>query len=106
MLIVSERLEKLTAMLRRQPDDPFLLYGVALEHKKLGDHASALKFLDRVTAVDPGYCYAWHQKGLIHESNGDTEAAKKAYREGIEAANRVGDAHAKEEITAALSMVE
>ena len=102
----TERLDKLTQMLQQQPDDAFLLYGVALEHKKLGDHPAALKYLDRVTAVDPGYCYAYHQKGLVHESAGDTEAAKRAYREGIEAANRVGDAHAKEEISAALSMIE
>ena len=74
---VSERLEKLQKMLEREPNDPFLLYGIAMEHKKLNDAAAALEFFDRVTRLDPGYCYAYHQKGLVHESQGDTDAAKR-----------------------------
>jgi Tfp pilus assembly protein PilF len=82
------------------------LYGIALEHKKLGDAAAAIDFLDRVVAVDPGYCYAYHQKGLVHESTGDVASARAAYRAGIAAAEKKGDAHAREEISAALSMLE
>ena len=104
--MMSERLEKLKRMLQLQPDDAFLLYGAALEYKKLGDAPQAIDYLNRVVAVDPNYCYAYHQMGLIHESRGDAEAAKNAYRQGIEAANRSGDAHAREEISGALSMIE
>ena len=93
-------------MLARDPNDAFLLYGIALEHKKLGDPAAAIEFLDRVIAIDPGYCYAYHQKGLVNESTGDVDAAKAAYRDGIAAAEKKGDAHAREEISAALSMIE
>ena len=57
-------------------------------------------------ALDPGYCYAYHQKGLTFESAGDTEQAKSAYRAGIAAAKQKGDAHAQGEIEAALSMIE
>jgi tetratricopeptide (TPR) repeat protein len=102
----NERLEKLQKLLERDPNDAFLLYGIALEHKKLGDAAGAIEFLDRVIARDPGYCYAYHQKGLTLESTGDLDAAKAAYRAGIEAAKRTGDAHAQSEIEAALSMIE
>jgi Tfp pilus assembly protein PilF len=93
-------------MLQRDPDDPFLLYGIALEHKKLGDTGNAIKFLDEVIARDAGYCYAYHQKGLVYESSGDVESAKRAYRAGIEAAQKKGDAHAAGEIEAALQMIE
>src|SRR3954454_24037900 len=103
---MSERLEKLLSMLEREPRDAFLLYGVALEYKKMNEPAKAVEFLDRVIGVDPGYCYAYHQKGLTFESTGDVEAAKRAYRDGIAAAQRKGDAHAAEEIGAALSLIE
>ena len=93
-------------MLERDPNDAFLLYGIALEHKKLGDTAAAIEFLDRVISLDPGYCYAYHQKGLTLESTGEMDAAKAAYRTGIETAKRTGDAHAEQEIEAALSMIE
>jgi tetratricopeptide (TPR) repeat protein len=102
----SERLDKLRKLLERDPKDTFLLYGIALEHKKLGDSATAIEFLDKVIAIDPGYCYAYHQKGLTFESTGDAEAARAAYRAGIDAAKTKGDAHAQGEIEAALSMID
>ena len=92
-------------MLEKQPSDAFLLYGIALEYKKAGQTSEAIEYLDRVIQADPGYCYAYHQKGLVHESTGDTEAAKEAYGEGIAAAARKGDLHAKGEIEAALEML-
>ena len=105
MPATSDRLEKLQQLLARDPNDTFLLYGIALEHKKLGDAKNAIEFLDRVIAADAGYCYAYHQKGLIFESTGDTEAARSAYRAGIEAAAKKGDAHAQSEIQAALELL-
>ena len=99
-------MRQLQQMLQRQPDDPFLLYGVAMEHKKAGDAGAALEYLQQVTAKDPNYCYAYYQRGMVHESQGDTEAARAAYREGIQASERAGDAHAKSEIEAAMEMLE
>lgn len=106
MPVNSERLEKLQQMLTREPNDTFLLYGIALEYKKLHDQQSALKFLNRVIDIDPGYCYAYHQKGLVFESLEDVESAKQAYRDGILAAQKKGDAHAQSEIEQALEMIQ
>ena len=92
-------------MLARMPNDAFLLYGIALEHKKLSDHRKALEFLDRVIAVDPNYCYAYFQKGQVFEMSGDVESAKQSYTEGITAARRAGDAHAQGELEGALQML-
>jgi Tfp pilus assembly protein PilF len=106
MPVASDRLRQLQQMLEKSPRDTFLLYGIAMEHKKAGEVAPALENFDRVIELDPGYCYAYHQRGLLHESAGDVEAAKRSYREGVEAARRKGDAHAQGEIQAALDMVE
>jgi Tfp pilus assembly protein PilF len=102
---MSDRMRHLQQMLQRQPDDPFLLYGVAMEHKKEGDAVAALDYLRRVTKKDPNYCYAYYHRGLVHESPGDPDAARTAYQEGIEAADRAGDAHARGELEAALEML-
>lgn len=106
MPVASERLRQLQQMLDKSPRDTFLLYGIAMEHKKAGEVAPALEYFNRVIALDPGYCYAYHQRGLLHESTGDVEAAKRSYREGVEAARRKGDAHAQGEIQAALDMID
>jgi Tfp pilus assembly protein PilF len=92
-------------MLENSPADPFLLYGVALEYKKLGEGALAIEFLDKTLEVDAGYCYAYFQKGQIHEQTGDVAAARLAYEKGVAAAKQKGDAHAQSELEGALSML-
>ena len=103
---VSPRLRQLQQMLQRQPDDPFLLYGVAMEYKKAGESGRALEHFDEVLRRDPNYCYAYYQRAQVHESRGDLEAAKRSLRDGLDAADRSGDAHARSEIEAALSLLE
>ena len=102
----SDKLQKLQQMLEMEPRDAFLLYGMGMEYKKLTDYARAIEHFDRVIEVDPNYCYAYFQRGQTHELLGQSEAASASYRAGIEAAERARDAHAKEELTAALEMLE
>jgi len=102
----TPRLEQLLKLLEREPNDTFLIYGLALEYKKAGNLPRAIELLNRVIQLDSGYCYAYHQKGLAYEQAGDVAAARQAYRDGITAAVRKGDSHAKAEIEAALEHVE
>ncbi|HEX4054817.1 MAG TPA: hypothetical protein VHX86_11180 [Tepidisphaeraceae bacterium] len=102
----TSRMEKLRQMLEKSPGDTFLLYAVALEYRKTGDPKSALEYLDQVIQHDWGYCYAYHQKGQVLESAGQIDAAREAYRQGIDAAVRKGDEHARQEIAASLAMIE
>ena len=102
----SDKLETLQHMLEREPRDAFLLYGMGMEYKKLKDYTRAIERFDCVIEVDPNYCYAYFQRGQAHELLGQSEAARASYRAGIEAAERTRDAHAKEELTAALEMLE
>ena len=102
----SPRMQQLQKMLDRTPADPFLLYGMALEYKKANEFPAALDYLDRTIQADAGYCYAYFQRGQVSEQMGDIAAAKQAYRDGIEAAKRKGDAHARSELEGALSMIE
>ena len=99
------RLAQLEALLIKDPDDPFLLYGIALEHKKAGRLDEALAWLEKTLAADAAYCYAYYQQGQIHEALGDTSAASAAYQRGISAARGAGDAHAAGEMQIALDLL-
>lgn len=101
----ANRLEQLQLMLQKSPCDTFLLYGIAMEHKKLGALEKAVESFDAVLAVDPGYCYAYYQRAQVQEQMGQVAAAKQSYLDGIAAAKRVGDAHALSELETALAMV-
>jgi tetratricopeptide (TPR) repeat protein len=103
---MPERLQKLLEMLDKQPNDPFVLYGIALEHKKAGDFPQSIDFLNRTLSADPGYCYAYFQKGQVFEEMGQTDDARQAYRDGIAAASKKGDGHARGELEGALMMIE
>lgn len=98
-------MSQLQKMLEKTPGDPFLLYGIAMEHKKAGEDALAIEFFDKTLAIDPGYCYAYYQRGMVLEASGDEDGAKKCYRDGIEAAIKKGDAHARSELQTALDLL-
>src|SRR5687768_92314 len=101
----GDRLRQLQQMLEKSPNDPFLLYGIALEHKKAGDAVRAVEFLDRTIATDPGYCYAYYQRGQVLEAAGDEPGARDTYQRGIDAAKLKNDAHALSELQAALDLL-
>ncbi len=101
----SERMQKLDQMLQREPDDLFLLYALAMEHRKFDNHAEAKRLLAQVIARDQNHCAAHHQLAQVHESASDKEAARQAYRAGIEAAVRAGNKHAKYEMEQALAAI-
>lgn len=102
----EDRLHQLQAMLQKSPNDTFLLYGLAMEYKKMEQPKNALEYLQRVIEVDPLYCYAYFQQGQVHENLDETQAARRAYQQGIDAATRKGDTHARQELEGALSMLE
>lgn len=99
------RLAQLEALLANDPDDPFLRYGIALEHKKAGRLTEALQWLEKTLKADAGYCYAYYQQGQVHEALGEPDAARTAYEQGLSAARAAGDAHAAGEMQAALDLL-
>ena len=102
---MSARLKELTRLLEREPDDPFLRFGVAMEHKKAGRHAEAVEWFDKTLAADPSYCYAHYHKAQTLEDAGDPDAARSEYQAGIAAAKKHGDNHALAELEAAADLL-
>lgn len=102
----TDRIQKLQAMLAKDAGDPFLLFAMGMEYKKLKQTPQAVEWFRKTLEKDPGYCVAYHQAALAYEDAGDIELAKTTYRQGIAAARKKGDHHAAEEMEAALSMVE
>jgi tetratricopeptide (TPR) repeat protein len=100
------RLKQLEELLRSEPNDPFLRYGVAMEHKKAGRLDEALHWFARTLEADATYCYAWYQQGQVLAARGDLEAARDVYERGIAAARKCNDQHAAGEMQAALDALE
>src|SRR5215813_9786233 len=91
------RLAKLTRLLEADPNDPFVLYGIAQEHALAGRTAEAVTFYDRCIAADPSYSYFHKARAL--EAAGQGAAAMDAARAGVAAAKSAGDAKALNELS-------
>src|SRR5512133_990656 len=93
-----DRLPKLQALLQKQPDDPFLLYGLGLEYKKVNQLDQAADCLQRAVAGNPDDSAAYHQLGLVRQMQGKIQLALAALEQGIAAARRKHDAHAADHL--------
>lgn len=92
------RLEKLQALLKTDPTDAFLNFGLAMELAKGGRFDESLAQFDRVQQLDPHYIAAYFQKGRTLLSMGETERARSELNRGISAATESGDMHARGEM--------
>lgn len=95
----GDRLAKLERLLAIDPNDAFVLYGLAQEHAKAGDHGRAVGFYDRCLAADPGYCYAYFHKAKSQQAMGNVAAARQTAEAGVLAAQRAGDGKALNELS-------
>ena len=99
-------IEQLESLRAASPDDPFLMYGLALEHAKAEQHDEALTWFDQCLANDPEYCYAFYHKAKSLEMLRRFEDAAEVLRDGIKVAKSLGDAHAESELNTFLEEFE
>src|SRR5262245_50771028 len=98
------RLDVLRDLHAKDPGDPFLAYGLAMELAKTpATVAAAGSTFAALLARRPDYVPAYYQYGLLLERQGRTEEARRVLAQGIEAAGRAGDLHARGELEAALA---
>lgn len=92
----------LEKMAGARPGDPFPQYGLAMEYRKLGQHAQARAAFDRLLQAHPDYVPSYLMYGQMLSAQGEPAEARAILQRGIEAARRAGDAHAEGELEQAL----
>ena len=92
------RREKLERLLEKSPNDPFLLYGLAMAVVAEGDEAEGKKKLLQLVESHPDYHAAHFQLGQILTKSGDVAEAKEWLNRGSAIAAKVGDAKAAREM--------
>lgn len=101
----AARLESLKRMVEQNPGDTFLRYGLAMEYRNAGDLERAAGEFRALVAANPDYAPAYYQGGQTLERLGRVDEAAEMYREGVVAATRKGDHHARSEMQAALDLL-
>ncbi len=97
---------QLEAVLKTEPDDAFLLYGLAQAHAKEGEHETAISYYDRCLEQDATTCYAHYHKARSLESIGKIADARAELELCAQVGDQVGDAKAASEALEYLAALE
>ena len=83
--MATNRLEMLKEMVERNPQDSFLRYGLAMEHRNAGDLEAAIGEFRALIAANPDYVAAYFHGGQTLERLGRVpEFVRPMARAGIE----------------------
>ena len=102
---MSERLTALQTMLEQKPGDSFLRYGLAMEHARLGQLQEAVTEYRGLLKDNADYPAAYFHGGQALEKLGQLDEARAMYEQGIVVTTRMGDAHTRSELQAALDLL-
>ncbi|MGH7476296.1 MAG: tetratricopeptide repeat protein [Longimicrobiales bacterium] len=86
----SPRVERLQRMLETRPDDPRLRFGLAAEYEREARWPDVVAQLRAYLELTDDEGNAWGRLGKALLELGDADAARNAYRRGIDAARRHG----------------
>lgn len=92
-------IDQLHRALSVDPNDAFLLYGLAMEHAKLDDHEPALDYFRRAIEADPANAYHHYHMARSLEVLGREGDARATLEAGLRAAQTHHDQKAVGEIT-------
>jgi tetratricopeptide (TPR) repeat protein len=99
------RIEALTGMLERDPNNSRFRYMLAMEHVNAGDLESAARQFDEILTRDSLYSAAYFHGGQTLEKLGRLDDARALYQRGIAATTQNGDMHTRSELQGALDML-
>lgn len=98
----KSRREILEQFVAQKPGDAFARYGLALECAKSGDDQAAADHFKKLLDENPQYVAGYFQFGQLLGRLGRLDQARKVLSDGIVMAQKTGDAHARDEMEAAL----
>jgi FimV-like protein len=97
----GDRIEKLKEFLATDPHDSFVKHALAMEYLALGEEGVARRLLEEVLERDADAVGSYYQLGKLLERAGETALALQWYERGMEAARRVGEKRAYNELRTA-----
>jgi hypothetical protein len=99
---------QIEALLAEEPGDAFLRYGLAMEYASAGDDPTAARMLMELigATTDRPYVPAFLMAGQVFNRLGRVPEACDVLRQGIAAATRAGNDHARGEMEGLLTSIE
>jgi predicted Zn-dependent protease len=101
----EQRIQAFRAFVAKSPDDAFARYSLAMALRSGGQAAEAVTEFQEIRRRTPEYVPSYLMLGQTLELLGRDADAAQAYEDGIAAATRANDNHARDELGQALASV-
>jgi len=101
----EQRLAAFQKFVAARPDDPFTRYSLAMQLRSMGRDEEAVAEFRELGRRTPDYVPTWLMLGQSLETLGRDGEAASAYQDGIAAASRQANHHARSELEDALEKV-
>ena len=98
----EQRIQAFRAFVAKNPGDAFARYSLAMALRSAGLGAEAATEFEELRRRRPEYVPAYLMSGQVLEALGRDADAARAYEEGVAAASRGNDMHARSELEQAL----
>ena len=98
--MAETRLEQLIRFYEEDPNDPFTVYGLALEYHK-SDVRKSEEFFNKLLTNFPDYLPTYYHAAKLKSSLGLNENALSIYKLGIVLAKRLNEQKAVQELQSA-----
>lgn len=106
MAAANETIRKLATYVKKNPDDSFSKFALALEFKKQGEYKRSRMFFEDILQKDPEYVGVYYHLGKLYEMMDQLADAKKMYKQGITIADSQREDRTKSELEEALAQLE
>lgn len=101
----EQRIDAFRAFVAKSPDDAFARYSLAMALRTAGRTDEAIAEFGETARRRPDYVPTYLMLGQVLEAAGREGEAARAYEDGIAAATRKNDMHARSELSQALDAV-
>ena len=103
---MSGRLPQLLAFLAKDPGDPFIYYGLALEYQSMGNSAEAEAYFTTLVTDFPDYIPTYLMFAQLLAEQGRKDEAKSILQNGINKGKAAKEMHAVSEMNELLEDLE
>jgi Tfp pilus assembly protein PilF len=98
----KSRLEQFKEFVEMDPNDTFSRYALAMEYMSIQNFDDAIHHFCEVLKMDSSYSAAYFQAAIASRKSGAVDQAEDFLNQGIAAAEKKGDWHARDEMKAML----
>tara|TARA_B100001013_G_C24278893_1_gene312012 strand:+ start:222 stop:542 length:321 start_codon:yes stop_codon:yes gene_type:complete len=103
--MAQTRLERLSELARKNLEDPFASYGLAMEYGRQKQNQKAIDTFNGLMQKRPDYLPSYFQYGTLLQQMGESSRAKAVFTQGIATAQEQGDQHTQDELNQALEQL-